>query len=44
MRMLAAIMLSREAERERQHDEGNRALFLPGENKHAQLGAPVHLA
>lgn len=42
--MSAAIVLSREAEREREHDEGNRALFLPGEDKHPESGAPTHFA
>ena len=42
--MGAAIMLGAEPEREREHDEGNRALFLAGEDKHPESGAPTHFA
>lgn len=37
-------MLRGQTEGEREHDESNRALFLSGQDKHPQFGAPLHLA
>lgn len=42
--MGAAIMLRRQAERQRKHDKRNRALLLPSEDKHPELGAQTHFA
>jgi hypothetical protein len=37
-------MLRYQAERERQHNKSNRALLLPRENKHPELGTETHPA
>ena len=42
--MCAAIMLRRQPEHQREHDERNRALLLSREDKHPELGAQTHLA
>jgi len=42
--MSVAIMLRRQTEDQSQHDEGDRALFLSGENKHFEPVAQTHTA
>jgi hypothetical protein len=37
-------MLRGQAEHEREHDKRNRALLLPGEDKHPELRAQTHFA
>jgi hypothetical protein len=42
--MDVAIMLRGKAKGDCEHDEGNRALFLAGENKHSEPVAQAHTA